>query len=106
MATKSLFYPRMENGTPDPRSPVEVRYEQKAARVQMQLGDFESVSRFVRKYGRVRTRYTVLQAISFYLRWLRGAKGVVLSPDELISDNLRAVYESGPTDATAKRRQH
>jgi hypothetical protein len=30
------------------------------------IGGFESVSRFARKYGKPRTRYTYLQAIHYY----------------------------------------
>jgi len=38
-----------------------------------------------------------------YLEWLKEAKGVEMSPDDLITHNLRAVYESSATDVKRKR---
>jgi len=52
----------------------------------------------------VRTKYAYLQGIYIYFRWLRESKGVTLSPDEPIVDNLRALYDSKATDASAKRK--
>lgn len=38
-----------------------------------------------------------------YFVWLR-EKGVALTPDQLIEDNLRCVFESAPTDVARKRK--
>lgn len=69
-----------------------------------ELGPGSSIERFASKYGRINTRNSYLQNLAMYLRWLRNVKGITMSPDELIADNLRCVYESKPTDVQTKRR--
>jgi len=68
-----------------------------------ELGPSKAVETFLRNYGNVRTRNAYAGELCLYFRWLRG-KGIDMTPDQLIQDNLRAVFESRPTDVTAKRR--
>lgn len=51
----------------------------------------------------MRTKCSYAGHLVLYQRWLKG-KGVAISPDEMISDNLKAVFESIPTDVAAKRK--
>jgi integrase len=67
------------------------------------VGDTPAVRRFLR-YGKVSSWYSALFHVNRYLTWLREIKGAPLSTDELITDNLRCVYESGPVDVVRKRR--
>ena len=39
----------------------------------------------------------------YYFRWLR-EKGIALTPDELVQDNLVCVFKSDPTDTITKRK--
>jgi integrase len=66
-------------------------------------GKYESVQRFVRKYGKLNTCRGYLADLDLYFRWLPTV-GVTLNPDELIRDNLRCIYESGAADVEIKRR--
>jgi len=56
------------------------------------------------KYAKASTRRGHLGGLARYFDWLRKAKGITLTPDELILDNLRCVFESGATDILRKRR--
>jgi integrase len=68
-----------------------------------QIGPSEGVTRFLSKYGNVRTKAVYVEHLKLWFMWLR-RKGVELSPDELLRDNLQCVFESGPTDVGTKRR--
>ncbi len=68
-----------------------------------EIGPSKAVERFFSGYGNPRTRAAYACELALYFRWLKG-KGVSLSPDALITDNLRCVYESSPTDVSTKRR--
>ena len=68
-----------------------------------EMGDSKAVQRFLNKYGKDTTKRVYSIALALYLRWLRG-KGITLSPDELVVDNLRCVYDSPATDVETKRR--
>jgi integrase len=85
------------------KTPIAERYERSSARLLSELGPYESVRRFARKYGNGRTRTLYLESLKGYFAWLRG-QGVQLSPDAMVEDNLKAVYESKATDVTTKRR--
>lgn len=64
----------------------------------------KSVERFIMKYAKASTRRGYLGSLARYFNWLRKAKGMTLTPDELILDNLKCVFESGATDILRKRR--
>ncbi|MDG7007110.1 MAG: hypothetical protein JRN06_02560 [Nitrososphaerota archaeon] len=68
-----------------------------------ELGPSAAVDRFLRGYGNVRTRCSYAGHLVLYLRWLK-SNGVETTPDALVQDNLKAVFESPPTDVTAKRK--
>jgi len=67
------------------------------------IGPSKAVERFLSGYGNARTRAAYAGQLVLYFRWLK-AKGIELSPDALITDNLKCVYESNPTDVSAKRK--
>jgi hypothetical protein len=60
-------------------------------------GDSKAVQKFLNKYGKDITKRAYSISLALYLRWLR-KQGVTLSPDELVVDNLRCVFESPATD--------
>ncbi len=73
------------------------------ARFLEKWGKYESVQRFVRKYGKLNTCRGYLADLDLYFRWLPSV-GVTLNPDELIKDNLRCVYDASATDVETKRK--
>jgi integrase len=65
-------------------------------------GGYESVQRFIRKYHlKLNTCRGYLADLDLYFDWLL-VTGVTMSPDELIPDNLRCVFESGATEVEVK----
>ena len=68
------------------------------------MGPADSVDRFLRGYGKAGTKRAYSANLLHFLKWLRNVKGVLLSPDAVIQDNLVCVFKSDPTDTTAKRR--
>ncbi|MGD0145945.1 MAG: tyrosine-type recombinase/integrase [Nitrososphaerales archaeon] len=78
--------------------------ERELARLMAELGPYRSVDRFISKYGKPTTKVTYLNQLVLYVRWLRTSKRVSISLDELVTDNLRCVYESKATDVETKRR--
>ncbi|HEV2226562.1 MAG TPA: hypothetical protein VGR56_07145 [Nitrososphaerales archaeon] len=80
----------------------EARFERDLQRKLEEIGDFESVKRFLRAYGNIRTRVGYVTALSLWLRWLK-TRGVNLNPDSLVEDNLERVYGSRATDVKTKR---
>jgi integrase len=82
---------------------AERKAEQSLASKLREIGPSPAVDRFLRKYGNVRTKATYALELALYLRWLK-SKGVSTSPDGLVEDNLRCVFESKPTDVSTKRR--
>ena len=66
-------------------------------------GKYESVDRFARKYGKLTTRREYLCDLDQFFRWLPTV-GVTMNPDELIRDNLKCVYGSGPEEVQVKRK--
>jgi hypothetical protein len=82
---------------------VERKAEQSLASKLREIGPSKAVARFLQKHRNVRTGATYALELALYLRWLK-AKGITMSPDELILDNLRCVFEGGPTDVETKRK--
>ncbi len=68
-----------------------------------EIGPSKAVERFLSGYGNTRTKSSYSCELALYFRWLKG-KGMDLNPDALITDDLKCVYESKPTDVSAKRR--
>jgi hypothetical protein len=66
-------------------------------------GGYESVDRFLRRCGTPKTREIYAFTLGTYLAFLR-SKGVELTPDELVKDNLVCVFNSDATDVRTKRR--
>jgi len=67
------------------------------------IGPSEAVTRFIRSYGKVRVQCVYALHLKLYFRWLKG-KGIDLTPDMLIRDNLECVYKSDAVDVEMKRR--
>lgn len=82
----------------------DVYFERSLARILHDLGDSQAVKRFLSKYGSVKTKTIYISMLRAYFRWLKQAKGISMTPDEFIQDNLICVYRSEPTDVTAKRK--
>lgn len=86
---------------------LKTQYEGQLERVGDQLlariGEYQSVQRFLSRYGKVSSRTAALFHLNRYLAWLK-AKGVGMTPDELITDNLQCVYESSAVDVARKRK--
>jgi integrase len=62
------------------------------------------VERFLGKYGNLQTKAAYSFALARYFEWLRGSKGISLSPDELLIDNLRCQANADPTDIRTRKR--
>jgi hypothetical protein len=87
-------------GVVDIRDRENVRKADAKAR---ELGDGDAVRRFVSKYGSVGTKAIYTNAIALYFRWLRKL-GITMTPDEMVLDNLKCVYESNATEVATKRK--
>ena len=85
------------------RSQLQRQNEREAQRYLAQLGNSEGVTRFASKYGIASTKRIYLISLVLYFRWLKSI-GVVLTPDELVEDNLKCFFNSQPTDVRTKRR--
>jgi hypothetical protein len=66
-----------------------------------EIGDYDSVRRFMRKRNTLGTKHQYSNGLMLYLRWLK-TKGVTMSPDELIGDLLERLFGSAPTDVARK----
>jgi integrase len=64
----------------------------------------EAAGRFLASYGKKRVKAQYAYILGTYVKWLRAAKGVSLSLDALIRDNLVCVWKSDPVDVDMKRR--
>lgn len=78
-------------------------HERSAANIQAALGNGEAVGRFAMKYGNPGSKLNYLSILKHYFAWLK-SRGMTLSPDELVTDNLVCVFKSDPTDVRTKRR--
>ena len=82
---------------------AERKAEQSLASKLREIGPNRAVGRFLQKHGNIRTKATYALELALYLRWLK-SREVNLSPDELVVDNLRCVFESKPIDVETKRK--
>jgi integrase len=87
---------------------MQVRYEGQRERsgekLLASLGDSRAVERMMTRYGKTNSKTTILFHLTRYLKFLREEKGVLMTPDELITDNLRCVCNSEATDVQRKRK--
>ncbi len=99
--TKTPFYVPMDAETP---KTMEQRDTESQVRSKLRLiGPSAAVKRFVDAYGKVKTKRNYLVCLWRYLGWLK-SKGVTMTPDELVKDNLLCVFKSDPTDVITKRK--
>ncbi|HVC27347.1 MAG TPA: hypothetical protein VND40_04230, partial [Nitrososphaerales archaeon] len=82
---------------------VEAQARREVERSLRSIGPSESVERFLNSYGKVRVRAVYGAHLSRYFDWLK-EKGILLTPDELIRDNLGCIYRSEPEDVATKRK--
>jgi hypothetical protein len=68
-----------------------------------EIGPDRAIDRFLSGNGNVRTRCAYAGQLVLYLRWLKEKRDGV-TPEWLIEDNLRAVFDSRPTGVAAKRK--
>src|SRR5712691_7624729 len=73
------------------RSSLQRQNEREAQRYLAQLGNSEAVARFASKYGIASTKRIYLISLVLYFRWLKSV-GVVMTPDELVEDNLKVKF--------------
>ncbi len=52
------------------------------------LGESKAVTKFPNSYGNLKTKNAYCVHLTVYFRWLREAKGVVMTPDELVQEQL------------------
>jgi len=90
--------------TEESRPAIERKSEREAENYLRKIGQFETVERFIRKYGNVRTRRVYLHSLLKHLNGRKHEGGVLMTPDELISDNLKCVFGSSPQDVRTKRK--
>ncbi len=84
-------------------NPQEKRIRGKIESKLQEMGQSEAVQRFLNKYGKDNTKRIYAISLALYLRRLR-ERGINLTPDELVVDNLRCIYESSATDVQTKRK--
>lgn len=101
MAPKHPVLDGMDVPKPETYREREVRLQ--VERLLAKWGKYESVQRLMRKYGKPNTRAGYLADLDLYFRWLT-SEGVKLTPDELIKDNLKCVFGSGPEEVHIKRK--
>ncbi|MDG6916743.1 MAG: site-specific integrase [Nitrososphaerota archaeon] len=68
------------------------------------IGGSEAAQRYIATYGKVGVKAQNAFRLGRYHRWLREEKGVGLSLDEMIRDNLFCVWKSDPVDVDVKRK--
>ena len=64
----------------------------------------EAVERFLGKYGNLQTKAAYSFALARYFEWLRESKSAMLTPDELLTDNLRCQANADPADIKTRKR--
>ncbi len=80
------------------------RYLQKEVERKLkEIGPSEAIDRLLSKYGSTSTKKNYLTAVALFLRWLR-VRGIGLTPDQLVKDNLVCIFNSDPTDVHTKRK--
>lgn len=88
---------------PQGKTSQQLKNEREVRKYLDELGNSVAVARLIDRYGKVSTRRVYLVSLVLYFRWLKNL-GVVLSPDELVTDNLTCVFHSDPADVGTKRK--
>ena len=65
------------------------------------MGPSRAMDTLLSKYGNLGTRLTYVYDLSLYFDWLK-EKGITMTPEELVKDNLECVFRSDPTDVITK----
>ncbi len=78
-------------------------YENTLNNALQEIGPSESINRFLSKYGNVKTK-CVLCFPCPPLHPMAQRKGVTMTPDELVKDNLTCIFKSDATDVGTKRK--
>jgi hypothetical protein len=81
---------------------VEAAAERSLARSLEGVTD-KSVKLFLSGYGKVRTKTAYMSCLKMYKRWLVESKGIMLTFDELVLENLKNVFDSRGSDIGTKR---
>lgn len=68
------------------------------------IGPSQAVDTFLARYAKLNTKRIYVYQLDRYLKWLRESKNVVMTPDELITDNLKCVFETQAVDVATKKR--
>jgi len=84
-------------------TPKERYLQSKTEKKVAELGNSPAVRRFLTKYGNLSTKFIYVNDLVLYQRHLR-EEGILLTPDELLLDNLRCQFDSAPTDVATKSR--
>ena len=88
---------------PQSKTSQQLKNEREVRKYLDELGNSEAVARLIDRYGKVSTKRVYLVSLVLYFRWLKSL-GVVLSPGELVTDNLACVFHSDPADVRTKRK--
>ena len=70
----------------------------------IKMGNSPAVVRFLSGYSNLRTKQAYAANLAHYFDWLKETKGIAMTPDEMVKDNLAAVYSSDFMDIARKRR--
>ena len=68
-----------------------------------EIGESNAMNLLLSKSGNIRTKAIYACELKLYFGWLK-QKGVSLTPEGLVQDNLLCFYRSDPTDVRTKRR--
>jgi hypothetical protein len=88
MPVKTAFRVMDSNNNRTTTTSVELTAARELRRRLEQIGPSDCVARFLHTYAKVRVQSLYALHLCLYFRWLRKARGVQMTPDELIVDNL------------------
>ncbi len=86
--------PNLHGQDDAPLTPYEKKLQKDIDRLTGVWGGCESIQRFLRKINKTTTKMAYLPTFNRCMTWLKEAPRDCLDSDELITDDLRAVYES------------
>jgi hypothetical protein len=68
-------------------------------------GNSPAVGRFLGGYSNLRTKQAYASNLAHYFDWLKETKGIIMTLDEMVKDNLAAVYSSDSMDIARTKKQ-
>lgn len=83
---------------------IEAQAARDLTRWRAEIGPSEAADRFVHCYPKVRIQRLYTFHLWTYFRRLR-KKGVEMTSDQLVADNLHCIYRSEPENVAAKKRR-